>query len=204
MVLKENLKPPDPSDMMQEVSTTTTNGDGQVNTITGLRMSTGDSYLDFCENFMPCICTDEEWKRHSKNSRASEFIMPTLEAFGIVTYLNGYEVWKNRFKTPDEDVSGMTTEGTSEDDNSGDTRYFKFTGNARGSKKYAGWSPTGMQLYNKIAEELVEQRRNEDSGIKFDDRLLERLSTKRKRTTGYGESHATPRATNNLEKLLTA
>jgi hypothetical protein len=121
-----------------------------------------------------------------------------------VTYINGYDVWKSRFKaveSQDEDLSGLTSK-ISRDDDSDDTRYFKFTGNARGSKKYAGWSPAGMQLYNKIVETLVEQREEEESSSKFDDWLLGRLSTKRKRTTGYGDSHAAPRATNNLSKLL--
>jgi hypothetical protein len=49
MVLKENLKPPVPSDMMEEISTTTPDGDGQISTIKGLQMSAGK------------ICTDEEW-----------------------------------------------------------------------------------------------------------------------------------------------
>jgi hypothetical protein len=66
MMKKENLIPPDPSDMMEEISATTTDGADRICTINGLRMSEDDSYMEFCENFMPCICTDEEWKRNSK------------------------------------------------------------------------------------------------------------------------------------------
>ena len=178
-----------------------TEGVGQISSIGGLRMNTGESYVEFCENFLPCMCTDDDWKRHSKNSRISDFIKTSLEAFGIVTYINGYEVWKSRFKEiggERNDLSSLTAN----DDGSEDTKSFKFTGNARGSRKYAGWSPEGMKLYNKVVEVISEQRENEESGSKFDDRVLEKLSTKRKRSTVNGESDAAPRARNNLEKLM--
>ena len=133
--------------------------------------------------------------------RISDFIQASLEAFGFVTYIHGYEVWKSRFKeagTEGDDVLSLTTN----DDGSEDMRSFKFTGNARGSRKYTGWSPDGTKLYNKVVEVLSEQREKEESGSKFDDRVLEKLSTKRKRSRGYGESNAAPRARNNLEKLM--
>jgi hypothetical protein len=202
MVKKENLTPPDPSDMMQVIWSKTTAGGDQISSINGLRMSEDDTYMDFCVNFMPCICTDEEWKRNSKNKRASDFIQTSLEAFGIVSYVNGYDVWKSRYtpaKVPtndeNDDVSALTRTDESDDT-------FKFTSNARGSKKYAGWSPKGMDLYNKIQETLVEQRGNETSGSIFDDKLMKRLTIKRKRSAGNGDSHAAPRATNNLAMLL--
>ena len=199
MVRKEGLTPPDPLEMMGGLDDA--ESVGSIGYSGGLRMNTGESYVEFCEHFMPCVCTDEDWKRHSKNSRISDFIEASLEAFGIVTYINGYEVWKSRYKavgTEGDDVSSLTTA----DDGTADARSFKYTGNARGSRKYAGWSPDGMRIYNKVVEALSEQREKEESGRKFDDRVLAKLSTKRKRSRGYGESNAAPRARNNLEKLM--
>jgi hypothetical protein len=197
--MKEGKKPPDPLEMMGGLDST--EGIGQISAVGGLRMNAGESYLEFCVNFMPCICTDEDWKRHSKNSRISDFIQTSLEAFGIVTYINGYEVWKSRFKGvtgEGDDISSITTPG----DGSEDTKSFKFTSNARGSRKYAGWSPEGMALFNRVEEVLSEQRAKEESGSRFDDRVLENLSTKRKRSRGYGDNNAAPRAKNNLEQLM--
>jgi hypothetical protein len=199
LVQKEGLTPPDPIEMMGGIDSD--EDDCGISTIGGLRMNAGESYVEFCEHFMPCVCTDEDWKRHSKNTRISSFIEASLEAFGIVTYVNGYEVWKSRYKEAGkegDDVSSLTTN----DDGSGDTRSFKYTGNARGSRKYAGWSPDGMKIHNKVVEVLSEQREKEESGSKFDDRVLQKLAMKRKRSRGYGESNAAPRARNNLEKLM--
>ena len=189
LVLKEKITPPNPVEILEGIET---NG--------GLRANTGEAYVVFCENFLQCVCTDEDWKMHSRHSRFSDFVDTSLEAFGLLTYLNGYHVWKKRFKNEgaeESDVSTVTTEGSCR---SSET-LFRFTSNARGSKKYSGWSAEGIGIYNTVMEVLTTQRGAEKIGRVFDDRVLGKLSSKRKRQK-VGARDAVPRAKNNLDKLM--
>ena len=177
----------------------------EVNSICGLRDNAGKSYASFCENFLQCVCPDDDWKRYSRNTRVSEFVDTSLEAFGVVTYINGYDVWKKRYRgivTVDGDVSSVTNED--DKSNGSEGTIFKFTANARGSRKYSGWSAEGVKLYNEVLEILTEQRKKETSGRIFDNKVMDKLSMKRKRKNENQGNNDTPRARNNLGKLMRA
>ena len=92
-----------------------------------------------------------------------------------------------------DDLSSLSTD---------DSTAFRFTSSARGSRKYEGWTKEGMQLYNKVMEVLAGQRMREESGSTFDDKVLAKLSMKRKRSRGGEQINEAPRARNNLDRLM--
>jgi len=45
---------------------------------------------------------------------------------------------------------------------------FKFTSDARGSKRAEGWSSEGLQLFNKLFDAIATQRKSVETGSKFE------------------------------------
>ena len=150
----------------------------------GLREAgTSGSYQWFCENFMECVIPSIDWKLKSRRQKLSNYITPTLEAFGILVYYNSFDVWNQRWKSVDSNSS----EGSREVDDlstlSGATGKcsFRFTGDAKGSRKYEGWNGEGMEFYNQLLG-LVEKQRDR-RGCTFEMDLLHALAAK-PRTSG--------------------
>jgi hypothetical protein len=202
LVIKDKIKPPNPWEMLGGVEPLE---DGNiVRAICGLRANQGSSYMRFCVHFLDCVCTDEEWKRNSRNTRISNYIEESLEAFGVITYVNGYDVWNQRYKEGGGEGRevGTDEENTTTSTLTPDTIKFRFTSGARGSRKYNGWTKEGMELFNKVKGVLAKQRKEEVTGAEFDDKLMETLCTKRKRTRAGDDNDEAPRAENNLTRLM--
>lgn len=198
LVLTDKIVPPNPVDMLGGLDIT--EHSEVVTAVCGLRATRGDSYMKFCEQFLDCVCTDDVWKQNSRNTRLSDYVQVGLEAFGVITYVNGYDVWKTRYKEGGNAVSaGQDCGDTAVSSLSSGTITFKFTSGARGSRKYAGWSTEGMKLYNTAMSTLSQQRVQEETGTKFDDKLIEAWCTKRKRKEQINDA---PRANNNLSQLM--
>jgi hypothetical protein len=111
----------------------------------------------------------------------SSYMTPHLEAFLVVSYVNGYNKWKSKAMVDSSSDEGRG--GSPEKSAGGNKRpreedspapslpslssvsmnsTKKFTENARGRGKFKGWTEEGLSLYNKIIE-FLEQQRAKDS-----------------------------------------
>ena len=127
--------------------------------LAGLRTTgTMDGYLWFCENFMECVITSQEWKLKSRRQKMSSYLTPTLEAFAILMYTNSYEVWNHHCKSMASTSSNSTGDDMSTLSGASSKVTFKYTGDSKGCRKYRGWNSEGMKFYNNLLD-LVEFQR---------------------------------------------
>ena len=164
----------------------------------GLRQSSGDHYRRFCEHFLQCAIPMKDWNWESRKRKISSIVTVSLEAFAVTTYLNGYDVWNQRYKqegveTGDDmsAISGSTSKSAES---------FRFTRESKGAKKYAGWSNEGMILYNELVVVLGRQRNR--AGCSFEKDLLGLLMVKQKSRRNADGDSVVPGASNELEKLM--
>jgi hypothetical protein len=170
--------------------------------IGGLRdATTCQSYQWFCENFMECVIPSSEWKLKSRKQKLSNYITPTLEAFGILVYFNSFDVWNQRWKSSDNSSSSTEIEDDLSTLSGGTEKCsFKFTGDAKGSKKYEGWNGNGMHFYNNLLG-LVESQRAR-TGCTFENDVLYALASKPRNRGGSHEGTAPEKARNHMNVLM--
>lgn len=103
--------------------------------------------------------------------RLSNFFPPGLEAFLLIAYDNGYQMWCQGNSTAQnfEDVDGSDITDSDESE-----RYinegarFKYTNHAQGARKGEGWSKEGKIIYDALHGEIIKQREDDKLGNKFE------------------------------------
>lgn len=108
----------------------------------------------------------------SQTKTLSEFLPTSLEAFLILAYENGYDMWRKEARNKQKE-SGLTfndkESGADGDENSEEEAVFKFTHSARGARRAEGWSNEGLCLFNKLFDAIDAQRKDEDgTGLAFE------------------------------------
>jgi len=162
---KDRPDPPQPSQLYS------LQGDG---TMTGLRQNK-EIYTNFVRAYGKTVF-GRTFAANAKTKHLSRFFPTALEAFLVLAYENGYEMWK---KT----AAGECQTRVNVDDNTeevlDDTNVatlhvasFKFTSDARGSKRAEGWSEEGLDLFNKLFDTIACQQRNSKTGLEFETEFM--------------------------------
>jgi len=161
--------PPEPSQLY------TLKDDG---TISGLRQNK-EVYTSFLKNFGKTVF-GRTFSANSQTKHLSNFFPTALEAFLILAYENGYEMWK---KAAADELRTKYGSGIMDHDEDKDSVEcdeetpkhvvsFKFTSDARGSKRAEGWSEQGLDLFNKLFDAIAGQRKLEETGIHFETEFM--------------------------------
>ena len=77
---------------------------------------------------------------------------------------------------------------------------YRFTGDAKGSRKYEGWNTKGMTFFNDLLV-LIKKERN-CPGCVFERNLLETFAKKPKKGRRSGAEADAPRASDELSMLM--
>jgi hypothetical protein len=130
-------------------------------------------HQDLLYYFAKTVLLREEYKRNHTSNNLSDYMKVTLEAFLVLTYVNGYAGWKEEMDRQQE----SSTEGEVSDISNVSSRLY--TDKARGTGKYKGWSKEGIILYNRVVEDIQKQRMGEEVDLEvlkeFDSKLKERF-----------------------------
>lgn len=118
------------------------------------------AYVEYLSQFMQCFLQREEWQNKSKRSKLSQFVPKNLEAFAVLTYINGHGRWK-------EELGGAPAEASDISSGSSNNE-FHYT-SARGG----GWSCDGLDMYNALVRVLSVQRATQEGGGQFDEALMQ-------------------------------
>jgi hypothetical protein len=170
--------------------------DGETSRARGLREASDNNYQWFCENFMDCVIPSNEWKRHARKKLMSDYVSQSLEAFCVLVYSNGFEKWNEEFPVAEDEE----TEASSLTIGSRGNCRFKYTSDSKGSRKYEGWSPEGMKLYNDILVLVGNQRQLPN--CTFEQKLLKTLAGKPRGGRRHGDAATAPRVSNNISTLM--
>jgi hypothetical protein len=155
----------------------------------GLREASDNSFMD-------CVIPSCEWKRHARIKLMSDYVSQTLEAFAVLVYSNGFEKWNEEFPVSEDEG----TEASSLTSGSRGNCRFRYTSDSKGSRKYEGWSPDGMKLYNEVLVLVGNLRRLPD--CTFEQRLLKTLAGKPRGGRRHGDAATAPRVSNNSNALM--
>jgi hypothetical protein len=117
----------------------------------------GARYVEFASKLLPTVIYARELRAKAMKQPLSKFIPANLEAFGIVLYTNCFDVWMYAVEKQ---------QGVDHVEEIKPT--YKFTGEARGSKKYGGWNEEGLILCNTLTERLMRHRKTHAYGAEFD------------------------------------
>ena len=197
-LVRRGISPPDPREILAGVGISATSD------LVALRKNRS-IYYKFLRYFLACAVGAREWKVHGESSRISSYVDSTMEAFALILYENGYDVWKSKF------LQGVALgeDGGSEEDavsaiTDDSSATFRYTGKGRGARRYGGWSDEGINRYNMLVEVIDSQRADGETGVRFEEGFLEYLlkgneSERRKRKRAVGVQG--PKACNRLKTL---
>lgn len=139
-------------------------------------------HQDLLFYFLKTVVLNDCLRRNSKKKNVSEYIHRSLEAYLVLTYVNGYSCWKEEVDRDSEDVQGQETASGSSTDMSELTNVSRlYTDKARGKGKFKGWSANGMRLYNEMTD-IIELQRKDTTKVElkeFDSKLKERFQGNR-------------------------
>lgn len=132
-------------------------------------------YENFLFFFAKCVLNNDNAKKLCSQPLSS-IITVYLEAFLVISYVNKFYVWKSHVEEKSlSSTSTGTTDDLSEVSLAGSTKKEAlFTQVADRGGKYRGWSPKGMNVYNKVCEILKKQRLEGDT--RLEKRLMERFA----------------------------
>ena len=166
-----------------------------------------EGHTDLLFHFTKVVVMGPCFRDNSTTKLLSNYMTEHLEAFVVITYINGYNSWMNEvWKKQENDgnqevvdirgVVGRTFAGSKRSHSDflltspssvSLTPTKLFTENARGRGKYKGWSSNGIELYNRIGRILGSQRRVEALGKTWETKLLLEFKTQRKGTVNTTE-----------------
>ena len=122
----------------------------------GLRSDVGQ-YTEFADRMIRAIYGKNRYSHNSSTALFDDLISPSLEAFALLLYKNGYEnwMWMHSNACMTSDVSDSTEEDCPK------YKYTKRSGDYIG--RNAGWLLDGMNLYNDLYK-MVKADRETDNG----------------------------------------
>lgn len=129
------------------------------------------AHQDILFLFLKTVVLSDVFKRNATRNDLSRYVHFSLEAYIILTYVNGYEGWKEQM-----DVASSSSEASQQSVVSELTSASRrlYTNNARGKGKYKGWSAEGVKLFHEVAD-ILEQQRKAESCSNFDAELKTRF-----------------------------
>lgn len=178
-------------------------------------------YKDLLIKFTKEVLLDNEFRRGAHLKLLSEYMDHTLEAFLVLVYVNHHDYWKmefearstnNRLSDSSDDSQGNDNLSAISDVSSsvgsggggGGSRFTNRGGaRGRGKGKFGGWSNDGIDLYNKIADIIYEQRQERSEPVLRDfERELMRSWAVLKRGGVTTDSRPVKRARNSVSSAL--
>jgi hypothetical protein len=101
------------------------------------------------------VLMDNNFNANSGRIHLSEYVDKTLEeAYLVLTYVNSYNVWREkclRNLPLEEEEEPQLMQGTAA------KKKWTAEGRRRSSGKYQGWSKTGIDTYNALADVIAKQ-----------------------------------------------
>jgi hypothetical protein len=148
----------------------------------GLR-SDAVQYTEFADRMIRAVYGKNRYSHNSSVALFDDLVSPSLEAFALLLYKNGYEnwVWMHNNACLTSDVSDDTEE---------ECPNYKYTTRTGGdfTNRNGGWSRDGMSLYNKLYNMAKTDREtnNGSFGKLYKSHRVEMCGRKRKRKTNDG------------------
>jgi hypothetical protein len=148
----------------------------------GLRSDVGQ-YTEFADRMIRAVYGKNRYSHNSSVMLFDELVSPSLEAFALLLYKNGYEnwIWMHNNACMTSDVSDDTEE---------ECPNYKYTTRAGGdfTSRNGGWSREGMRLYNELYKMAKTDRENDKGtfGKVYKVHRVEMSGRKRKRRTNNG------------------
>lgn len=115
-------------------------------------------YVEFLCIFGSALFSRKEWNQKSTTQLFCNYCTATLEAFGVLVYMNNYDYWRRVMSN-----DGVETQDTS--------MYPLFTTDPSCKRRYEGWSNRGIFTFNKLVRLLKYQRSSRNS-ITVDEMVL--------------------------------
>jgi len=138
-------------------------------------------YASLLEGFLKEVLMDSDFNNNSGRINLSTFVDKTLEAYLVLTYVNSYDVWK------EECIKEMELVEEEQAHMHGPSARKRWTAEGRGSGKYQGWSKTGIDTYNALADVIAKQRinlRNKTILSNFEPNLRQKFANQHATATG--------------------
>jgi hypothetical protein len=159
--------PPKPEDLLKEG---------------GLRSDVAQ-YTEFADRMIRAVYGKNRYSHNSSITLFDELVSPSLEAFALLLYKNGYDnwIWMHNNACMTSDMSEDTEE---------ECPNYKYTTRTGGvfTSRNGGWSRDGMTLYNDLYK-LMKKNRQDDQGTfgeVYKVHRVEMCGRKRKRRTNDG------------------
>lgn len=162
-------------------------------------------YQKLLVNFSKEVLLNNEFRMGAHNKFLFEYMDATLEAFLVLAYVNNHDVWRVSAMMQMEYGSDSDRSSSVSDLSDGvvEARYTN-RGGARGKGKFGGWSQEGIEVYNKIVDILVEQRKDRTTPIvkDFEWNLMREWSRRRRGDSREQETVRRVRARNSVASAL--
>ena len=132
----------------------------QLDELMAMRGGEFDDFKFVCDNFLPCIVGKVIWKDEASNRPVSEFASISDEALCLLTLENYYEYWKAKcdWLVEEEGRKEIDYEADPKNKNAPVPKYTGCGGNEAQPKKRGGWCDEGMQRFNDIFDDVVQDR----------------------------------------------
>jgi hypothetical protein len=160
----------------------------------GLRGSVA-RYTEFADRMIRAVYGKTRYNPSSSTTLFEDLISPSQEAFTLLLYKNGYEnwVWMHNHACLTSDGSDTTIGGEGEESNAGCPKYEYTKRNGDFTSRNGGWTREGMTLYNKLYQQVKEDRQADNGtfGKVYREHRACLCGKKRKRknTDGTGQQH---------------
>ena len=197
MVKELKIKPPHPDDLFFGVF------EPDSKDCMGLRRNKNNAYYLFLKHFLKAAVGLTPWKKKSTTQLISNYVEEPKEAFAVVSYKNGYNVWYNDY-CHEETVLPPDAECESSLESSIEKSQatYEYTGSTRGVRKHQGWSQEGMKMYNQVAK-VIEIQRKEENSLEIENMVLRDLLTEgggKRKDNGNNDEVVKPAS--KLQKLM--
>ena len=147
----------------------------------------GENYKKFIRQVLKPAYGVGKWKSRVALEKFSDYVLPSFEAFVLLSYENYYEYYNNKC---DLDQEGLMM------------KQFKYTKDARLGGKNKGWSKEGIERYNELHKRIVDDRKPNES---FDEDFLEEerqfLGKRKRAKSSHDEDVGLIMATNDLDNV---
>ena len=126
-------------------------------------------YTEFVYRLLPYVVGRTVWENNATNSNLSSFVTPSLEAFAMLLYDNGYKPWLWECR----EMAAEINNGTSEDEDSAATPSkptFKYTHRTlENMVRNGGWAEEGHDYFDSCYDKITIRRSIPGTGVKFEE-----------------------------------
>lgn len=122
-----------------------------------LRKDKNNAYTWFLSNFGAILCGRKTWKDYFSIKEVSAFMTPSDEALGLLIMHNSYHYWTGQHEDIVQRI-WVPKKGKKYCQANPSNRP-RYTHDKTQKRRLGGWSKEGIQLYNQLLKEVVEDRK---------------------------------------------